>query len=167
MPAVVLEPIVDEVDPLTAYRLLESRSDAVLIDVRTRAEWSFVGLPDVSATGRPLWLVEWAGFPDMAANPGFLDTLMQRIRGQAEGDQGDDRGDDAGANQPPERLLFICRSGQRSMAAARAVAEALAAEGVAARCSNVAEGFEGELDSRGQRGRLNGWKARGLPWRQT
>ncbi len=179
MPAVVLEPIVDEVDPLTAYRLLESRSDAVLIDVRTRAEWSFVGLPDVSATGRPLWLVEWAGFPEMAANPGFLDTVMQRIRGQAEGgqgddragdqgdDRGDDRGDDGGANHPPERLLFICRSGQRSMAAARAVAEALAAEGVAARCSNVAEGFEGELDSRGQRGRHNGWKARGLPWRQT
>lgn len=171
MPAVALEPVVDEVDPLTAYRLLESRSGAVLIDVRTRAEWSFVGLPDVSATGRPLWLVEWARFPDMAANPGFLDTLMQRIRGEAEDDQRDQQrdhhADGAGANQVPERLLFICRSGQRSMAAARAVAEALAVEGLAARCSNVAEGFEGKPDSQGHRGRLNGWKARGLPWRQT
>ena len=152
MSAVGVEPAVDEVDPVTAYRLLQSRPGAVLVDVRTRAEWSFVGVPDLSGTGRPLWLVEWAGFPAMARNPAFVDELMDHIR-----DEG----------QVPEQLLFLCRSGARSMAAARTVAAALAAKGVAAQCTNVAEGFEGDLDSEGHRGRLNGWKVRGLPWQQS
>lgn len=142
--------IADEVDPVAAYRLLESDSSAALVDVRTRAEWAFVGVPDVSATGRPLWLVEWARFPAMTQNAAFLEELA----GQTGGDV-------------PERLLFLCRSGARSMAAAQAVAAALAARGVETRCTNVAEGFEGDLDAEGHRGRISGWKARGLPWRQS
>ena len=143
-------PIVDEVDPATAYELLESRPDTALVDVRTRAEWAFVGVPDLEATGRPLWLVEWARFPDMARNPAFLDELAARM-----------------GDSPPGRLLFICRSGSRSMAAARAVAAALEGEGIAAHCTNVAEGFEGDLDAEGHRGSTSGWKTRGLPWRQS
>jgi len=145
-----VRPIVDEIDPVAAYRLLESNPGTALVDVRTRAEWAFVGLPDVSATDRPLWLVEWVSFPGGARNQAFLDELA--------GQMGDSM---------PERLLFICRSGTRSMAAAEAVAAALAEKGVAAHCSNVAEGFEGDLDQEGHRGRRNGWKARGLPWRQS
>ncbi|MEL7461103.1 MAG: hypothetical protein AAFX45_00275 [Pseudomonadota bacterium] len=74
---------------------------------------------------------------------------------------------DALSGQWPETLLFICRSGVRSRYAAEAVAEALVPTGAATRCINVAEGFEGDLDLDNHRGRLNGWKARGLAWRQS
>ena len=142
-------PIIDEVDPAEAYTLLETDPDTVLIDVRTRAEWAFVGLPDLSALGHSLWPVEWLAFPSMAQNPEFLGDLAARM-----------------GDKPPSRLLFICRSGSRSMAAAQLVATALAEQGMAAHCTNVAEGFEGDLDQGGHRGGVNGWKARGLPWRQ-
>jgi rhodanese-related sulfurtransferase len=144
------QPIVDEVDPAEAYRLLKSNPETALIDVRTRAEWAFVGLPDLSALDRPVWPIEWVAFPDMARNSAFVDQLMSQTGGKL-----------------PTRLLFICRSGSRSMAAAQTVAATLAGQGVAAHCTNVAEGFEGDLDQDGHRGRANGWKARGLPWRQN
>jgi rhodanese-related sulfurtransferase len=142
--------IIDEIGPAEAYQHLESDADAVLIDVRTRAEWAFVGMPDLSAVGRPLWPIEWVGFPEMARNPEFLDEVAGRIGGT-----------------PPGRLFFICRSGVRSLAAAQAVAAMMARQGVAVHCTNVAEGFEGDLDEDGHRGRKNGWKIRGLPWRQS
>jgi rhodanese-related sulfurtransferase len=145
-----VRPIIDEVDPAEAYRLLESDPEAALIDVRTRAEWAFVGLPDLSMLDRPLWPIEWVAFPNMARNPAFVDELTARMNGKL-----------------PTRLLFICRSGSRSMAAAQTVAATLGAQGVAAHCTNVAEGFEGDLGQDGRRGRTNGWKARGLPWRQN
>jgi rhodanese-related sulfurtransferase len=144
------QPIVDEVNPAEAYRLLESDPETALIDVRTRAEWAFVGLPDLSALDRPVWPIEWVAFPDMARNSAFVDQLMSQTGGKL-----------------PTQLLFICRSGGRSMAAAQTVAATLAGQGVAAHCTNVAEGFEGNLDRDGHRGRANGWKARGLPWRQN
>ena len=143
-------PIVDEVDPAEACRLLESDPDTALIDVRTRAEWAFIGLPDLSALGRPVWPVEWVAFPSMARNPEFVSELAARMDGKR-----------------PPRLFFICRSGNRAMAAAQLVAATLAEQGVAAHCTNVAEGFEGDLDQDGRRGGVNGWKARGLPWRQN
>lgn len=143
-------PIIDEVDPATAYRLLESDPDIALVDVRTRAEWAFVGVPDIRGTGRPFWMAEWVTFPTQAQNTDFLDELREQM-----------------GESPPARLLFICRSGSRSMAAARAVAAALAGQGIVAHCTNVAEGFEGDLDAEGHRGSLNGWKTRGLPWRQN
>lgn len=145
-----VRPIVDEIDPVAAYRLLESNPSTALVDVRTRAEWAFVGLPDISATGRPFWQIEWVGFPGGARNPAFLEELSERMGGSM-----------------PKRLLFICRSGSRSLAAAQSVAAALAETGVEAHCTNVGEGFEGDLDAEGHRGRLNGWKVRGLPWRQS
>lgn len=141
---------VDEVSPDEALALLRAGPGTVLVDVRSRAEWSFVGLPDLSGLDAALWAIEWAAWPGMAPNPRFLDELMAHADGT-----------------PPERMLFICRSGARSMAAARAVAQAFAARGRPVHCTNVAEGFEGDLDPTGHRGGLNGWKARGLPWRQT
>lgn len=143
-------PTIDEVDPAEAYVLLESQPESVLIDVRTRAEWAFVGVPDISALRRPFWPIEWVGFPTMARNPAFIDELTARM-----------------GSDMPGRLFFICRSGSRSMAAAQATAAALAEHGMAAHCTNVAEGFEGDLDHEGHRGRINGWKARGLPWAQN
>jgi len=144
------QPIIDELTPDDAYRDLLDQPGSVLIDVRTRAEWAFVGMPDAASMGREVWGVEWAVFPSMAPNPDFLAQLSERMGGKL-----------------PARMFFICRSGARSMAAARATAAALARQGIAAHCTNVAEGFEGDLDGEGHRGRVNGWKRRGLPWRQN
>ena len=141
---------VDELSPQDTYDQLSKHESAALIDVRTRAEWSFVGIPDVQALGKPLWLVEWVTFPTMAPNMRFVDQLSEQSGGPL-----------------PERLFFICRSGARSMMAAQTVAHAMQETGHPLHCTNVAEGFEGDLDEKGHRGKHNGWKARGLPWRQS
>lgn len=144
---------VDAVDPGKAWQLLQQDRSAQLVDVRTRAEWTFVGLPDLSPLDREVWPIEWLSFPSMTPNPGFLDAVADAVR--------------RNGGAMPGRLLFICRSGARSLAAARAVAEAFGPQTGLARCTNVAEGFEGDLDPDGHRGTLNGWKTRGLPWRQS
>lgn len=138
-----------ELAPRDAWALLSDDADAVLIDVRSAAEWGFVGGPDLSALGRAPVRLEWQSWPGMRANDAFVDEALAAL------------GDGAAP------VLFLCRSGVRSMAAARAVHAALDARGGARRCVNVAEGFEGDLDEDGHRGRRNGWKARGLPWVQT
>jgi len=141
---------IDQSSPVEAYQLLKSIPTAAMVDVRSRAEWCFVGLPDLSGIERPLWLIEWQEFPSMAQNPIFVPQLRESM-----------------GDTVPERLFFICRSGKRSMAAAQTVAEALSADGVMAHCTNVAEGFEGDLDETGKRGRQTGWKACHLPWTQS
>ncbi|MGF1445720.1 MAG: rhodanese-like domain-containing protein [Pikeienuella sp.] len=144
------EPRVDAVTPDHAFALLGDTPGAALVDVRTKAEWTFVGVPDVRALDRPMWFVEWASFPGMLPNPSFVPRLFELMD-----------------ETPPPRLFFICRSGGRSMHAADAMATALAQRGLPAHCTNVAEGFEGDLDASGHRGGLSGWKMRGLPWIQT
>lgn len=146
----VTPPPVDEVDPTDAFDILKTDPASAMVDVRTRAEWTFVGLPDISETGRPLWLAEWVSYPQMAPDPHFVERLSAQMEGTV-----------------PERLLFICRSGGRSMLAAETVTHAFAASGHSVACTNVAEGFEGGLDPQGRRGSTSGWKARGLPWRQS
>lgn len=146
----MLEPSVGEVGPRAAWDALAGDKPALLIDVRTRAEWSFVGLP-LAPEGAPgPVLIEWQSFPSMEVNPSFADAALAAV-------------DDAGA----ETAFFICRSGVRSMRAAELVAAQAAAMGRRLDCVNVATGFEGDLDASGHRGRANGWKAAGLPWRQS
>ena len=143
-------PRVGEVNPDEAWQVLVEESNARLIDVRTRAEWGFVGVPDLEEAGQQLLLVEWARFPDMSLNPRFAEEVIEALGEISKGP-----------------LLFLCRSGARSLRAAEAVAAHLAEDGVEADCINVAEGFEGDLDPAGHLGGLNGWKARGLAWRQS
>lgn len=143
-------PRVGEVNPRDAWELLQASELSVLVDVRTHAEWSFVGVPDIGETGRSLILCEWSSFPSMSVNPDFAETVLKEV-----------------GDPLPETFLFLCRSGARSLKAAYAVADALAARGLAAACLNVAEGFEGDLDAEGHRAVRNGWKARGLAWRQS
>jgi rhodanese-related sulfurtransferase len=128
-----------------AWALLVREADAQLIDVRTRAEWNFVGLPDLSPLGRRVLCVEWQGFPTGAQNPAFVSEAGAALDGKKEAP-----------------VLFLCRSGARS----RSAAIAMTAAGYA-RAYNVAGGFEGDLDSERHRGMTNGWKAAGLPWTQT
>jgi len=129
------------------WELLAADNDTALIDVRTRAEWAFVGMPDLADGMKQLVLQEWQAFPDMAVDGDFPARLQQQLA-------------KIGANEN-SNLCFLCRSGARSMAAARA----MTAIGYA-KSYNVSCGFEGDLDDQGHRGRVNGWKADGLPWRQ-
>ena len=136
-------PYAGDLGPLEAYDLLVRNPDAVLVDVRTRAELTYVGLPDLTALGKDVVRVEWQRFPDGAQNHAFLDELA------------------AAGVDPEQPVLFICRSGVRSAAAAETVSRA-----GFVRAYNVLEGFEGPLDARGHRG-VGGWRAAGLPWRQS
>ena len=131
-----------DLTPRQAWDLLERDPDAVLVDVRTQAEWSFVGLPDVTPLGKQVVPIEWTTFPDGAPNQRFLEQLMAALPSQ---------------DAP---VLFLCRSGARS-AAATATAAAAGYSGA----TNISEGFEGDLDEHGHRA-ANGWKQAGLPWRQ-
>lgn len=136
--------------PQETWDALSADPSALLVDVRTRAEWTFVGLPDLSPLDRPLVCIEWLGFPEMRPNPQFLETLGRAV-------------EETGARA----AYFICRSGGRSQDAAEAAQARFDALGADMRCFNVLEGFEGDLDPDRRRGRLTGWKARGLPWRQS
>jgi rhodanese-related sulfurtransferase len=138
---------VDDVDVETAWQALKSRAGPQLIDVRTRAEWAYVGIPDLGPLGKRAVLVEWQTFPDRAVDPRFVERLAGELK--VLGVKLDDD------------LFFICRSGGRSLAAAKATA----AMGYRA-CHNVAGGFEGPLDDERHRGTVGGWKAAGLPWLQ-
>jgi rhodanese-related sulfurtransferase len=138
---------IEEVDVASAWSALQGNPRSQLVDVRTRAEWTYVGIPDLGALGKRTVLVEWQTFPDQSVDPRFAERLANEL--QALGVQVDDD------------LFFICRSGSRSLAAARAMASA----GYRA-CHNVTEGFEGPLDDDRHRGSLCGWKAIGLPWLQ-
>ena len=132
-----------DVSPQQAYEAIQRDPAAALIDVRTQAEWSFVGLPDLGTADRQPVLVEWQAYPAMAVNPNFVaDAARAGI----------------GKGRP---LYFICRSGTRS----RAAAIAMTAAGYGP-CYNVAGGFEGNRDPEGHRGTVEGWKAAGCPWRQ-
>lgn len=121
---------------------LQNLPGSVLVDVRTRAEWSFVGLVDLSSAGKQPLLVEWQSYPTMAVNRGFVDQVKEAVDSQAP-------------------IFCLCRSGARSAAAAAA----LTAAGFD-QAYNIAAGFEGDPDAQGHRGVVNGWKAAALPWRQ-
>jgi len=130
-----------DLSPREAWDLLAQEAQAVLVDVRTQPEWAFVGVPDLGVLGREAMFVSWQDYPSMAHNAGFAEALA--------------------ALPKDGPVLFLCRSGARS----RAAAIAMTALGHT-RCYNVAEGFEGDLDAEGHRGR-GGWKTAGLPWRQS
>jgi rhodanese-related sulfurtransferase len=134
-----------DIDAAAAWALLERDPKAQLIDVRTLAEWNFVGLPDLGPLGRKVHCVEWQQFPSMAPNPNFVGEASAAL---------------GGTKEIP--VLFLCRSGARSRAAAIALTQAGFSQAF-----NIAGGFEGDLDEARHRGAVNGWKAAGLPWKQT
>jgi rhodanese-related sulfurtransferase len=139
-------PCAGDLNPAEAWDRLAADPTAVLVDVRTRIEHALIGTPDLSSLGREPVCVEW--MTQQGPNPNFIAELRGKLA---------ERGVTAATP-----LLFLCRSGGRS----RMAAGELTAAGFTA-CYNVAEGFEGDLDARGHRNSINGWKARGLPWKQT
>jgi len=138
---------IEDVPVEEVWARLERDAGSVLIDVRTRAEWAFVGLPDLSKMGKRVLTVEWQTSPESRIDAAFPARLNEVL-------------DAAGADKGAE-LFFICRSGGRS----RMAAEAMANAGYR-RCRNVADGFEGPLDANRHRGQVAGWKAAGLAWVQ-
>ncbi len=131
------QPIAGAVLPSEAMVLLQELPEAVLVDVRTRAELDWVGFVPGALH------VEWQGYPGGAVNNAFLQQLQAEVK-------------------PDQPVFFLCRSGGRSQAAAT-----LAAQAGFTRAFNVLQGFEGDRDGEGHRNTLGGWRAAGLPWKQA
>jgi len=139
---------VQELGVSETWNVLQSDPEAELIDVRTRAEWSFVGRCDLEEISKSPIMVEWVKYPDGGIDEQFPKILIKELSKRSRGKN--------------TKLFFICRSGQRSLAAAKA----MAAKGYT-NCINVAHGFEGPLGPDRHRGGVSGWKVEGLPWFQN
>jgi rhodanese-related sulfurtransferase len=124
------------VHPHEAHDLM-TFADAVLVDVRSKAEWELVGRVPGSV------LAPWRGYPCTDPDPHYADALAEQV-------------------ERSDVLLFLCRSGQRSHEAAIAAACAGFTQAL-----NVMEGFEGALDAQGRRSKVSGWRSAGLPWIQN
>lgn len=121
--------------------MLSQDPNTVLVDVRTMVEWAYVGLPDLSSLNKKVVTIEWSKLTGQQ-NLGFTQQLMAQV--------------------PQDKtLLFICRAGLRSHAAAMAALQAGYQAAI-----NVEDGFDGPLDDNGQRKLVSGWCASGLPWTQ-
>ncbi|HEY8855804.1 MAG TPA: rhodanese-like domain-containing protein [Rugosibacter sp.] len=130
-------PYAGALTPQEANEVRQLAPNAAIVDVRTRAERDWVGrVPDAIE-------IEWLTYPDMQPNPHFMQTLKHAVTAES-------------------LLLFLCRSGARSSAAAKAASAA----GYPS-CYNILEGFEGDKDANGQRNQTDGWRHAGLPWIQS
>lgn len=127
-------PYAGALTPREAFEIWQLAPGAKLVDVRTRAEWDWVGrIPGAEE-------IEWMSYPNNQANTHFLAQLKQQV-------------------DPEALVMFICRSGARSDKAT-----SLASQAGYTEAYNVLEGFEGEKDASGQRGKTGGWRHAGLPW---
>jgi sulfur dioxygenase len=123
-----------DISPALAHAWWQA-GDAVLIDVRTDAEREWVGfVPGAVA-------IAWKQWPGMVMNAAFDEALRAAVP------QG-------------TKALMLCRSGVRSIAAAKRATE------LGVQAYNILEGFEGDPDAQAHRSTQSGWRMRGLPWRQ-
>lgn len=140
--------VVPVANPEEAWEGLKSDPKSVLVDVRTIAEWDYVGEPVLDSIGKEMLKVEWMEFPEMTRNEYFAEEVLSQF------------------DEDPSVVYFICRSGRRSEAAVIKLREKVIETGQNMRIVNVSEGFEGDHDADRHRGKVNGWKVRGLPWKQ-
>ena len=124
--------------PIESWEFMQKNPSAILLDVRTKLEYSFVGHP-VGAVH-----IVWKEAPDWSVNTNFTEEVRRAV---------------PDTSMP---VLLLCRSGQRSMDAAIALEKAGYTNLV-----NVDEGFEGPLDDEKHRGTCGGWRLCGLPWEQS
>ncbi len=130
--------MIENLTPKQCWQLMQDNPAAVMVDVRTAIEHSFVGHPPGCVH------IAWKEFPGMQLNEAFVEEVRKAVPGQE------------------EPILLLCRSGQRSLDAAKAL------EAVGYRhLINILEGFEGPLDEDKHRGNLGGWRFHGLPWEQS
>lgn len=129
-----------DLNPTETWEFLKSNPNTIFVDLRTTGEWQQFGVPDTAEIGVKTNLIQWVDATGQL-NPDFIDD----VRG-------------LGLSDDPERpVVLLCRSGVRSVAAAKALTE----RGYT-RVYNVAEGYEGAVDAQGQR-TVNGWRNAGLP----
>ncbi len=130
--------MIENLNPQQTWDFLQQNPKSVLIDVRTKMEYLFVGHPPQALH------IPWKETPDWQVNPHFVAQVRQVVL------------------DPNTPILLLCRSGQRSLDAA------VALENVGySHLINIVDGFEGALDENKQRGHLNGWRFSGLPWQQS
>ncbi len=129
--------MIENLNPKQSWALLQDNSSAVMVDVRTAIEHSFVGCPPNSIH------IAWKEFPGMQLNEAFVAQVEEKV---------------ANKSVP---VLLLCRSGVRSVAAAKALEDAGFEKLI-----NIVEGFEGALDDEQHRGNIDGWRFHGLPWVQ-
>ena len=125
------------------FERLSKESSSYLVDVRTKPEWLFVGLPDLQSLNKQTICVSWNVYPNMEINVNFESEILE-----------------SGINKQ-DIIFLICRSGNRSSDAA----EFLTSRGFT-NCVNLTDGFEGEIGPNHQRSTINGWKYNKLPWKQ-
>lgn len=141
---------VAQINATDAFDLLQKDQNSALIDVRTFEEFNFVGIVDPADFAGRMILAPWKLTLTMKENPDFaanLEEMLQKL---------------FGAKAHDAKLLFLCRTGGRSDAAARFVTT-LGYQN----CYNITGGFEGDLNDDSQRGSVSGWKAENLPWKQS
>jgi rhodanese-related sulfurtransferase len=134
--------LINSFTPIEANDFLEQNSASILIDVRSKLEYSYIGHPLMAIN------IVWKDYPDWEINKNFIGEVDDLARRKTSIHQ----------DRP---ILLICRSGARSMDAALKLEEA----GYRS-LFNVDEGFEGDKDEHNHRSQVNGWKFHGLPWRQ-
>jgi rhodanese-related sulfurtransferase len=130
--------MIENLDPQQCWDLLQANPDAVMVDVRTKMEHLFVGHPPKAIH------IPWKEAPEWQLNPHFIAEVKKHV---------------------PDRdapVLLLCRSGQRSLDAAKALEEAGYQLLI-----NIVDGFEGPLDGQKHRGKLGGWRFLSLPWEQS
>ncbi|MDD1608782.1 MAG: rhodanese-like domain-containing protein [Methylococcaceae bacterium] len=130
--------MIENLDPQHAWDLLQQNPDAVLVDVRTKAEYTDIGHP-IGAVH-----IAWQEQFGSPVNPNFIAEVNKVAPDY---------------NTP---VLLLCRSGQRSLSAAKALEQSGYKTLI-----NIINGFEGDPDNNQQRGNLNGWRFHGLPWQQN
>ena len=130
------------INPKDAFEMLKSQKNSFLVDVRTNEEFNFVGTVDASAFENRMLLNPWQTLPQMQLNPDFANILASKIPTNT-------------------TLFFLCKTGGRSGQSAE-----FALSMGYQNCFNIVNGFEGDLNQDAQRGKVNGWKASNLPWRQ-
>jgi len=128
-----------------AWGILVSNPDATLVDVRSEVEALLVGRPNLRPIEKVSSLIPWQLYPGSAVNKDFEKSISETF-----------------PNKENSILLFICKSGGRS-----ALAADLAIKLGYKHCYNIEDGFEGTIDSFGQRGHISGWKFAKLPWEQS
>ncbi len=126
------------VKPPQAYEIMRDNTDAVLVDVRSKLEYTHVGHPQGAVH------IVWKDGLEWSLNPNFVAEVERAV---------------PDVNSP---VLLLCRSGQRSMDAAKAL-EQVGYKNLI----NIDEGFEGSLDQEKHRGTMGGWRFYGLPWEQS
>jgi len=132
-----------EINSYDCFKILKKNKQSHLVDVRTKEEWEYVGIPDLTSINKKTIFISWHLYPDMRINSDFrADILHSKIK-------------------QDDTIFLICRSGQRSLEAAQYLNKLGYKNSY-----NVFDGFEGNKNLSNHRSKLNGWKYSKLPWKQ-